>query len=265
MDSTRICNIIFLCIISVYCLWRILVTFLPSTKKAIGDYPSRLVFRIIIFGHFLFSFFSHFRFIENVSHGLLSVYFLHGSFILGDFATFCLSKSVQDFAHFIKRETSCFTTYFWNFSIPSFLILLCFQIGIIYSRTIESKLPVFVFSVTYSIIFIIIVCTMIYFPLFTFLKEINRNDIQGQRHKKVIFGFLFILIACLVVIISSFLFNWYIGHPLENPEIVLFLREPCYLILSFTQDLLDWFILSLVIDSESDFQNRVSHDLGLIV
>ena len=265
MESTIIWTIIFLSIISAYCLWRIVVTFMPSTKKSIGVYPSRLVFRIVILVHFLFSFLSHFDFVEKVSHGILSVYFLQGSFILGDFATLSLSKSVQDFAHFIKRETSCFTRYFWNLSIPAFLILVCFQIGIIYSRTINSTMPVFVFSVTYSVLFVITVCTMIYFPLFTFLREINRNDIQGQRHKNVIFGFLFVFIACACVMCSAFLFNWFQEHPLANPEIVLFLREPSYIILSFTQDLLDWFILSLVIDSESDFQNKVSHDLGLIV
>ena len=264
MDTSTILTFIFMSLISAYCIWRIMVTFLPSTKKSVRDYPARIVFRVFIFAHFIFSFLSHFRFIRNAANGYVSLYFLHGSFILGDFAALCLSKSIQDFAHFINRETSCFTLYFWNLSVPSYLILVCFQIGVIYSKSINSFSPVFVFSIVYSVVFIIVVCALIYFPLFTFLREIDRFDLNGERHKRVTIGYIFIIIACLGIPCPSFLYIWFQKHPI-NGHAVNFMREPIYLILAFTQDLIDWLIKCLVSDSESDIARTESLNLGLIV
>ena len=252
MEDTAITTISLSCIIFLYCLWRTIVTFIPSNKKSIKEYPSRFVFRILIFIHFILALLAHYKFALDLFEGWLSTYFLFASYIIADVATLCLSKSIQDFALFINRESSCFTTYFWNLSIPSLLLLCCFEIGILYSKIVEATAPIFVFSITYWVIFAVIIFSLIYLPLFTFLREIDKFDINGEWHKRLIVGYIFIIIALLFIIAAIFVYNWLLRNYESSRHMLPYSREFVYLFLSMTQDMLDWLIKSLITEVDSE-------------
>ena len=234
-----------------YSIWRLSITCRASASKHPKEYPSRAVFRIILLIHFFTSYFAQQSGMSTINYGKISKIVLCGIAMLTDIAVFALSKSVQDFAQFLKRQTPCLTTYFWNFAVPFYFILCCFQSGQIYSITVDSINSEFVFYTTYTSLLALITVSLIYIPFLVFLYEIDSNDIGGERRKSLVIGYIFNAVAILMILATSGISIW-LKKMWNTGFLINISHEPIYIMLSFTQDIIDWLIAWAANDTESD-------------
>lgn len=247
-------------IVLIYLLWRLIVLFLPKTKKSIKDYPSRFIFRLITL----------LRTIALLVLTILSPNYIneayiaaHISYCVGDIAYQFLIRSIQDFAIFINRENSFIYNYFFNITSPLILSLWIFQAAILVSDSYDEDYVVSIFSMSYDALFGISELALVFIPIFIYLIEIDKNDMSGQKHRQVVLGYIFTAIATLSSLALGAT-NSLLNKSKFSIQAIILFREPLYLILSLTQDFIDGLINLMIADSESENLRIDPLNLGLV-
>jgi len=245
------------------------VTIIPSRKKTISEYPSRFCFRIIFLLRSIIMPIPYLKFFWTFADGIISIAAPNIAYIFADFAIMFLVLSLQDFACFLNREQSFIKIYWLNITLPIVLSMSVLQIGMIYSGINGATGARCLFATLYELFFFGVVLCLIDIPAWIFLKEIDNNDMSGERHKNVIQATLFLFFAILFLIGATVVDIGLIYTKIHNKEvskILVFVREPMYLIICFTQDLIDWMIGWLVTSMDfSDYSRVESLGMSLIM
>ena len=269
--TTEDIPLIFASVLAAYSLYRLIVVFFKKGKQSPFNYWSRFLFRFFFFVHSIFGIITNVR--QLVTLGTLFILSPYIAQILLDIALCFLVISLQDFVCYSNRDPT-FIKRNWIFlTLPFLSSLVSSQLINYFSSSYFDQEGTQISKLTYEILFLVFILSLIDLPVLFFMNELSNNDFSGSMANKILCVRTFFIFQILCLIASS-IWEMSTDYTVYNRKIFLIFksaRDPIVMMICFSQDMIDWMLKWLYleedeinIEDEAESQRKSPGNIELI-